>query len=83
MCRDPPHGFLKGELMMGHKTPLKSGDEYDALTPWKRFEIWRAGDRKKIKRRFNKRVRRDTLADIRETAYDGIDRYSLFDGLFR
>jgi hypothetical protein len=39
--------------------PLKSGDEYDALTRGgKRVHCWRAGQRKAVKRRFNKRVRR-------------------------
>jgi hypothetical protein len=33
-------------------------DEYDALTPWKRFLRWRSGQRKKIKKRYNRRERR-------------------------
>lgn len=38
--------------------PMINGDEYDALTQWKRFLHWRPGERKAIKRRYNKRVRR-------------------------
>lgn len=38
--------------------PLKGGEEYDAFTRWRRFLRWRAGDRRKIKRRFWKRARR-------------------------
>ena len=38
--------------------PLKSADEYDALTNARKFYIWRAGDIKKIKRRYSKRRRR-------------------------
>jgi hypothetical protein len=41
----------KGEL------PLKSGDEFDALTGWRRYLNWRPGVRALIKRRYNKRVR--------------------------
>jgi hypothetical protein len=39
--------------------PLKSGDEVDGLSRQaKRFHKWRAGVRRAIKRRFNKRVRK-------------------------
>lgn len=38
--------------------PLKSGDEYDALTRFRKFLKWRPGDRHKIKRAFRRRVRR-------------------------
>jgi len=37
---------------------MSSGDEYDALTKWKRVFEWRPGTRKAIKRGFNKRERR-------------------------
>lgn len=37
---------------------LNSGDEYDALTKAKKYFKWRAGQRKKIKRGYNKRIRR-------------------------
>ena len=37
---------------------LKTGDEYDALTKAKKYVKWRAGQRKKIKRSYNKRLRR-------------------------
>jgi hypothetical protein len=40
------------------KAKLKSGDEMDALTSFHRLLHWRAGMRKLIKRRFNKRFRR-------------------------
>jgi hypothetical protein len=43
---------------MKPEVPLKSGDEYDALTPWKRFYHFKPGTRKEIKRGFRKRVRR-------------------------
>jgi hypothetical protein len=44
---------------MRNRIPLKTGDEYDALTKAKRSHIWRAGDRKAIKRSYNRRVRRE------------------------
>jgi len=40
---------------------MKTGDEYDGLTPWKKFYKWRSGQRKKIKRGYNKRVRRSVM----------------------
>lgn len=43
--------------MMGHREKMRGGDEYDALTPWKKYIGWRPGARKRIKRRFNKRAR--------------------------
>ena len=42
---------------------LKGGDEYDALTKSKKFCFWKPGERKKIKRGYNKR--------LRKCAYDG------------
>ena len=44
---------------------LKSGDEYDALTKAKKFHHWKSGERKKIKRGYNKR--------LRKCVYDGDD----------
>ena len=44
--------------MMGHKEKLKSGDEYDALTGCRKFLGFRSGQRKRIKRKFNKRIRK-------------------------
>lgn len=40
------------------RMPMKTGDEYDALTRWKKFLKWKAGQRKKIKRAFNKKERK-------------------------
>lgn len=43
--------------------PCKGGDEYDALSrKAKRFLRWKAGERKKIKRKYNKRVRRESIS---------------------
>lgn len=43
--------------MMGHRGILKSGLEYDALTGWRKVLRFRAGERKFIKRKYNKRQR--------------------------
>jgi len=47
---------------MGRKQILKSGDEYDAVTSWRHVLNWKAGERKRIKRRLNKRFRREARA---------------------
>ena len=39
------------------RKPLKTGDEYDALTKWKKFVKFRAGERKKIKKKYNRKER--------------------------
>ena len=43
---------------MKSEYPMATGDEYDALTRWRRFVRWRAGQRASIKRGFRRRVRR-------------------------
>jgi hypothetical protein len=45
--------------MMGHRGQMKGGDEYDALTRWKRVLHWRPGVRAWIKNKFNRRSRRE------------------------
>ena len=42
------------------RIPLKSGNEYDALTKAKNYCFWKPGQRKRIKRGYNKRVRKQT-----------------------
>lgn len=44
--------------MMGHKGTLKGGSEWDALTRWKKVLHWNPGERKLIKRKYNKRQRK-------------------------
>lgn len=43
--------------MMGHKERLKSGDEYDAVTGWRRFLRWRPGQRSWVKTKLSRRSR--------------------------
>ena len=37
---------------------MKGGDEYDALTKARKFYLWKSGQLKKIKRAYNKRLRK-------------------------
>lgn len=48
--------------MMGHKEKMKSGDEYDFLTKARRYFHHKAGEIRKVKRRFWKRQR----AEVRD-----------------
>jgi hypothetical protein len=49
--------------MMGHREPLKSGDEYDFLTK-ARHRYGHPCRARKIKRDFSKRVRRNSRCSI-------------------
>ena len=43
---------------MGKRIPMKGGDEYDALTKARKFYLWKSGQLKRIKRAYNKRLRK-------------------------
>ena len=45
-------------MTMPKRIPMKGGDEYDALTKARKFYLWKAGRVKKIKRAYNKRLRK-------------------------
>jgi hypothetical protein len=62
--------FYLGGVM--RDVPLKTADEYDALTQWKKYVNWEAGIRKKIKVKFNRRARRAVKIRIKA----GIDEYT-------
>jgi len=40
------------------RVPLKSADEYDAFSKYRKFFNFKRGDLKKIKRAYNKRLRK-------------------------
>ena len=40
------------------RKPFTTGDEYDALTKAKKYHNFRSGDRKKIKKNYNKKERK-------------------------
>jgi len=50
-------------IMMGHRGTKKGGDEWDALTSGKRYLGWAPSERKKIKRKYNKRMRKLAKAE--------------------
>ncbi len=47
------------------RIPLRGGDEYDALTRWRKVLIWRAGERARIKRRYRRRERHAARLAVR------------------
>lgn len=50
--------------MMGHREKLVGGAEFDALRHRsKRVHAWRPGERQAIKRRYWKRVRRQSVVE--------------------
>ncbi len=49
---------VRGDEVMGHKEKMVGGLEFDALAGWQRVLHWRAGQRKWIKRKFNRRIRK-------------------------
>lgn len=50
--------------MMGHREPLRGGDERDALTKWRNILRKRAGRFTRIEKRVSRRVRRAVRASI-------------------
>lgn len=40
------------------RMPMKNGDEFDAFTRWKNLLRFRSGQRKKIKKKYNRRERK-------------------------
>lgn len=56
--------------MRAHTIPMRGGDEYDALTRWRRFLHWRAGVRRWIKAHYNRRQRRTARAEIRRAWWE-------------
>ncbi len=45
---------------------MKTAEEYDAFTRWRRVLYWQRGELRKIKRRWSKRERRTERNDIQE-----------------
>jgi hypothetical protein len=48
-----------------------NGDEYDALTAAKRYYHWRPGDRKRIKRGYQRRFRQSVRVAMRDADQAG------------
>jgi predicted DNA binding CopG/RHH family protein len=51
-------GIKKKRKKMIKRVPLKSGDEMDAFSKWRKFLNFKRGELKKIKRAYNKRLRK-------------------------
>lgn len=56
--------------MMGHRGKMRGAIEYDALSKWKNYLRWQPGERKWIKRRYNKRMRRLARVEAWENVYE-------------
>jgi hypothetical protein len=51
---------------MTKRMPMKTGDEYDGLTKWKGLLKWRTGERKRIKKAYNKKERKWLDKELKE-----------------
>jgi hypothetical protein len=51
------------------RMPMKTGDEWDALTKVKRFLKWRRGERKRIKKQYNKKERQWLKTETNKEEY--------------
>lgn len=58
--------------MMGRRQKLVSGDEWDAISKWRRYMgyLQRPRVRKSIKRKINRRARRDAKRDLDRAEID-------------
>jgi hypothetical protein len=57
-------------MKKGRTTPLKGGDEYDALTKARKYYNFGRGALKVIKRGYNKRVRRNDKKEVSNETKD-------------
>ena len=53
------------------KRPAVNGEEQDAFSSWRHYLIWRAGERKAIKQRANRRERRKVRENLRGKVSNG------------
>lgn len=49
---------------------MVDGDEHDALTRWKKYLHWRAGQRGRIKKKYNRRERKQTRQQLSQFESD-------------
>ena len=56
------------------KIPCQDGDEYDFLTWCKKYFSFRPGERKRLKRKYNKRLRKE-FKHLVDKTLDGQDVY--------
>lgn len=53
---------------MGHKEPVRGGEEFDAVTKWRKVLDGKSGRWKKVKTRMSKRNRRGKRRELRQFA---------------
>lgn len=51
--------------MMGHREVLRSGEEHDVFSRWRRYLRKRAGRFKRVKMKANRRIRRELRRQLR------------------
>lgn len=56
---------------MSHRDKLIDGDEWDAVTGWRRVFLWRPGRRRWIKNKINRRARRESKRRMRDGSDEG------------
>lgn len=49
------------------------GQESDAFTAWRHLLLWKAGERKALKRKYHRRWRKIVREELRSTIQGGID----------
>jgi len=60
------------------------GDELDGLTKWKRYINFKPGERKRLKRKYNKRVRRFAKVDLSNALSEYFEeRAYIIPGIYR
>lgn len=64
--RPSPAGSAIGSAPVHTWSPLKSGDEWDAFTRWRRVVAWQRGELRRVKRAFGKRMRREAKDETRK-----------------
>lgn len=53
--------------MMGNRQKLINGDEFDVVSGWRKYYIWRPGQTAEIKRGMRRRARHEARQQIRES----------------
>lgn len=62
-----PSSRIEIYSMMGHREKLKSGDEHDLVFKWPAVYLTRPGERRRIKRMMNRRIRHGVKRQLENT----------------
>lgn len=54
--------------MMGNRQTIKSGDEYDVVSGWRKVMKWcdKPGVKKEVRKRLSKRARRESKDELKK-----------------